>query len=72
MEVNVMIHCDNISEEELLLMLQAVRTAEQTHFKEKTLAIFIQTNPRISVEEAQKLLRRIQPPFAINTTIDKL
>lgn len=72
MDVKVMVHCPDISKEELLHMLQAVRTAEQTHFKEKTLAIFLETNPEISVEEAQDLLGRIKPPFAINTTTDKL
>lgn len=71
MEVKVMVHSENISEEELLLMLQAVRDAQLAHFSTKDIAIWLETNPEISVEDAKKLLGRIQPPFAINKTIDE-
>ena len=63
MEVKLMVHSKELSSEELLALLQAVRDCEMRHFKKKTIGIWIDA-PQLSAAEAKNILGKVQPPFA--------
>lgn len=63
MEAKVFVHLHGVSEEELFQLLQGIRDAEQAHFREKQVGIWVETVPEISSEEAAALFRRLTPPF---------
>jgi len=64
-EAKVTVHCHDISKEELLQLLQGIRDAEQAHFREKKIGIWMETVPEMPSEEAADLFSTLVPPFEI-------
>jgi len=63
MEAKVTVHCQDISKEELFQLLQGIRDAEQAHFREKNIGIWMETVPEMPCEEAADLFSTLVPPF---------
>ena len=63
MEVKLMVYSKELSSEELLALLQAIRDCEMRNFKDKVIAIIIDS-PQLTGNEAVELLGKIKPPFA--------
>lgn len=63
MKSNIVIYSEQLAEEDIRILLQAIRDCEQTYFKNKEVGIFIRV-PALSQEQCQKILSNIKPGFA--------
>ncbi len=61
MEAKIMVHCDDVSKEDLYLFLQAIRGWEAPDSGKKTARISIETSPRMAIEEMRELVGRLTP-----------
>lgn len=68
MRVKVTIQSQQLSKEELQLLIQAVRDCEQRSFPEKEIRIWIEV-PELTVEECAEILDSIKPPYKYGTTL---
>lgn len=68
MRAKVVIHLEDISDEELYRLLQAVRDAEQDYFSEKMVSISVEA-PELPAARADQVLARIRPPFSLRLTV---
>lgn len=62
MEVKVSIQSKQLSKEELLLLIQAIRDCEQKSFPDKEIFIWVDA-PELIREEMTHILTSIKPPF---------
>ena len=69
MDAKVFVHCQDFTLEELLQLLQGIRDAEQAHFREKEVGIWMETDPQMPAEELKALFARLNPPFDINLEV---
>ncbi len=62
MEVKITIQSKQLSKEELLLLIQAIRDCEQKSFPDKEIFIWVDA-PELIREEMTQILTSIKPPF---------
>lgn len=67
MKVQIVIWSNQLTKEELQVLLQAIRDAEQRAFKEKEIQIFVSA-PELKIEEMEEILRSVKPGFAMIQT----
>jgi len=70
MKVNVQVKSEQLTKDDLLLLLQAVRDCEQQNFKEKEIFISAEA-PDLTTDEMGEILERIKPPFTYGPVIFK-
>jgi len=62
MKVNISIQSEQLSKEDLQLLLQYIRDCEQKNFPDKEIHITIDA-PDMSAEEIKEILTEIKPPL---------
>ncbi len=62
MEVKVIIQSEELSREELRLLIQAIRDCEQKSFPDKEIALWIEV-PQLTKAECAEILTSIKPPY---------
>jgi hypothetical protein len=62
MKMNVVIYSEDLTKDDLRLLLQGIRDCEQTSFHDKAIvvAVFV---PELSTQEVTKILSQMKPPF---------
>ena len=62
MEVTVIIQSEELSKEELHVLIQAIRACEQKSFPDKEIALWIEV-PQLTKAECAEILASINPPY---------
>ena len=62
MKVKVTLQSQQLSKEELRLLIQAIRDCEQKSFPDKEIYIWIDA-PELTTAEATEILTSIEPPY---------
>ncbi len=62
MKVNVVLYSEDLTKEDVQLLLQSVRDCEQKLFPEKEIGIFL-FMPDLTAEEGTSMMAGIKPPF---------
>jgi len=62
MKMNVVVYSEDLTKDDLRLLLQSIRDCEQTSFPDKTIvvAVFV---PELSTQEVTEILSQMKPPF---------
>jgi len=60
---NIIIYGDDLTKEDIRAILQAIRDAEQTNFRDKKISIFVSV-PALSTQEMEEVIRSVEPGFA--------
>lgn len=63
MKANIIIFSDDLTREDIELLLQSLRDCEQKSFPQKEIGVFLFA-PTLSTEEAAGIMAGIKPPFA--------
>jgi hypothetical protein len=60
--MNVVIYSEDLTKDDLRLLLQSIRDCEQNSFPDKTIvvAVFV---PELSTQEITEILSQMKPPF---------
>jgi hypothetical protein len=61
--MKVSVQSEQLSKDDLRLLLQAIRDCEQKHFKDKKISIIAKV-PELGIDETMKILTSIKPPFS--------
>lgn len=64
MQVKLTIQSPDLSREQLLALLNAIRGCERQFMPKKLLAILVKTTPRLPMEEVARLFQKVTPGFA--------
>ena len=70
MKVNVQVKSEQLTKEDLRLLLQAIRDCEQKNFKDKEIFIGAEA-PELTSDEMGEILKSIKPPFTYGPVIFK-
>lgn len=70
MKVNVQVKSEQLTKEDLRLLLQAIRDCEQKNFKNKEIFIGAEA-PNLTIDEMSEILKSITPPFNCGPIIFK-
>ena len=62
MKVKLTVDSDQLTKEELRLLLQSIRDCEQTSFPDKEISVWIEV-PELTAEECAEILVSIKPPY---------
>ncbi len=62
MKVKLSLESEQLTKEELQLLIQGIRDCEQESFPDKEISILIQA-PELSVQECEQILASIKPPY---------
>ena len=62
MKTNMILYSDELTKEDLRLLLQAIRDCEQTNFPEKFIGIFVSVDD-LTTAECEEIIASIKPPF---------
>ena len=62
MKTNIVIYSDDLTKEDVQVLLQRIRDCEQKSFPEKEIGIFLMV-PELTNSEASEILTSITPPF---------
>ena len=62
MKTNIVIYSEELNQEDIRILLQAVRDCEKKHFKVKQIGIALFV-PELKQEQCQEILHGIKPPF---------
>ncbi len=62
MKTNIVIYSDDLTKEDVQVLLQGIRDCEQKSFPEKGIGIFLLV-PDLTKSEASEILAGITPPF---------
>ena len=62
MKVKLSLESQQLTKEELRLLIQAIRDCEQKVFRDKEISIWIEV-PELSTQECEQILARIEPPY---------
>lgn len=62
MKVNVQVKSEQLTKEDLRLLLQAIRDCEQKNFKDKEIFIGVEV-PDLTVDEMGEIIKSIKPPY---------
>lgn len=66
MEVKVTIQSQQLTKEELQLLIQGIRDCEQRSFPDKEISIWVEV-PKLTTAEANEILTSIKPPYKYGT-----
>jgi len=61
-KVKLSLQSEQLTKEELKLLLQGIRDCEQSSFPDKEISIWIEA-PELSAQECEQLLASIRPPY---------
>lgn len=70
MKVNVQVKSEQLTKEDLRLLLQAIRDCEQKNFKDKEIFIGVEA-PDLTIDEMSEILKGITPPYNCGPVIFK-
>lgn len=62
MKTNILLWSQELTREDLRLLLQAIRDSEQTNFPEKFIGIFVSVDD-LTTAECEEIIGSIKPPF---------
>ncbi len=62
MKVNVVVYSEDLTREDIQLLLQSIRDCEQKLFPQKEIGIFLFV-PELTTEEGTTIMAGIKPPF---------
>ncbi len=62
MKMNVVVYSEELTKEDIRLLLQSVRDCEQNSFPDKAIVVAVLV-PELSTEEVTEILSQIRPPF---------
>ncbi len=62
MKVKLSLESQQLTKEELQLLIQAIRDCEQESFADKEISIWIEA-PELSARECEQILASIKPPY---------
>lgn len=68
MNIKVSVKSKQLDKEELRLLIQGIRTCEQTSFPEKEISIWIEV-PELTQAECEEILASIKPPYKYGPVI---
>jgi len=61
-KINLSLESQQLTKEELRLLIQSIRDCEQKSFRDKEIAIWIEA-PELSASECEQILASIKPPY---------
>jgi len=62
MKINIVVYSDDLTGEDVALLLQGIRDCEQKSFPHKEIGVFLFA-PALTTPEAIEIMARIKPPF---------
>lgn len=62
MKTNIVIYSNQLTKEDIKVLLQAIRDAEQLSFKDKEIGIFVSA-PELSTQEMEEIISSVEPGF---------
>ena len=62
MKMNVVVYSEELTKEDIRLLLQDVRDCEQNSFPDKTIVVTVFV-PELSTKDVTEILSQIKPPF---------
>ena len=63
MKINIVVYSDDLTRDDVALLLQAIRDCEQKLFPQKEIGIFLFA-PALTTSAATEIVAGIKPPFA--------
>jgi len=66
--IKVSVESKQLDKEELRLLIQSIRTCEQTSFPEKEISVWIEV-PQLTQAECEEILASIKPPYKYGPVI---
>ena len=70
MKITITIKSNQLSKEDLHLLLQAIRDCEQQYFKDKEIFVSAEA-PELTTDEMGNILKNIRPPYAYGPVVFK-
>jgi hypothetical protein len=62
MRTNILLWSNELTKEDLRLLLQAIRDCEQSNFNQKFIGIFVSVD-ELTTAECEEIVASIKPPF---------
>ncbi len=62
MKIKLSLESQQLTKEELRLLIQSIRDCEQKSFRDKEIAIWIEA-PELSASDCEQILASIKPPY---------
>jgi len=62
MKISIVVYSDDLTREDVALLLQSIRDCEQKSFLQKEIGVFLFA-PALTTQEATEIMARIKPPF---------
>lgn len=62
MKTNIIIYSEELTKEDIQLLLQSIRDSEQKSFPEKEIGVFLFV-PELTTDEGAAIMSSIKPPF---------
>ncbi len=62
MKISIVVYSDDLTREDIVLLLQGIRDCEQKSFPQKEMGVFLFA-PALTTHDAAEIMATIKPPF---------